>query len=145
MLAQSFLERVEDKVVVDLGVVAGRIDASQLRFTSPSRHYHTLMHLARVATIVENGAEVRYAFTEIRLERVDTDIHQSFELLGIPFTGFRVGKVDVCHSRLPQIPSVGCMVELCAETACVSFQTHCQTSPLARLIKYPFSTPSLKR
>ena len=115
MLSKSFLERVEDEVVVDLSVVAGKVDASQLRSTSPSRHHDPLVHLARVATVVEHGAEVRYPFTEIRLERVDADVHQSFELLGIPFTGFRVGKVDVCHSRLPQVPSAERTVQSCTK------------------------------
>lgn len=116
VLAQSLLERVEDEVVVDLSVVAEKANLSQLSSTLLPRHRHSLVHPSRVASVMENGAEMRYSFAEICLEGVDTDIHQSFELLGIPFAGFRVGKVDICHPRLPQVPSVRCVAELCTKS-----------------------------
>ena len=44
-------------------------------------------------------------FTNSYLERIDSNIHQVLELLGVPLACVWVGKVDISHTGLPQVPS----------------------------------------
>jgi hypothetical protein len=55
---------------------------------------------------VELYTDMRDPLPEVRLERIHADIHQPFELFGIPLARVRVGEIDIGHPGLPQVPSV---------------------------------------
>jgi hypothetical protein len=62
-----------------------------------------VVHFLRIGTIMPHHIG-RDALAEVGFEAVDADIHQPFQLVGIPFTGVRVGEVVNRQPRLPFIP-----------------------------------------
>ncbi len=62
-----------------------------------------VVHFLRVRTIKPLHIG-RDAFAKVGLEAVDAHRHQTFEFVGVPLTGFRVGEVIYRQPRLPLIP-----------------------------------------
>ena len=82
-LAQVFFEHVPHQLVVNESVV--------------------VVHFLRVG-IVEPTYVGWDALAEVSFEAVDAHLHQAFQLVGVPLTGFRVGEVINRQPRLPFIP-----------------------------------------
>lgn len=82
--AESFLNGIEDDLVVEVGVIVVRFEW--------------------IAAIVVLDAEMRDSFSKIGLECVDADVHQPSQQVGVPLARFRISEIDDSHPRLPQIP-----------------------------------------
>ncbi len=81
--AYRLFQHVPHQLVIDIGVV--------------------VVHFLRIGA-VEPLHVGRNALAKVGLEAVNADIHQAFQLVGIPLAGFRVGKVVDRQPRLPFIP-----------------------------------------
>ena len=62
-----------------------------------------VVHFLRIGTVKPLNVS-RNAFAKVSFEAINADIHQTFQLVGIPLAGFRIGKVINRQARLPFIP-----------------------------------------
>ena len=61
------------------------------------------MHLLWIGSVKPLHVR-RDALAEVGLKAVDADVHQAFQLVGIPPARFRVSEVINCQPRLPLVP-----------------------------------------
>ncbi|MOA02546.1 hypothetical protein D3C78_1220020 [compost metagenome] len=81
--AHGLFQHVPHQLVIDIGVM--------------------VVHFLRIGTVMPQHIG-RDAFTKVRLEAIDADIHQAFQLVGVPFAGVWICKIVNCQPRLPLIP-----------------------------------------
>ena len=62
-----------------------------------------VMHFLRIGTVKPLNVS-RNAFAKVGFEAVNANIHQTFQLIGIPLTGLRISEVVNRQARLPFIP-----------------------------------------
>jgi hypothetical protein len=94
---------------IHLAILDGNLPSPT--FTLSSGNVHTglftllqVVGLDGVATVMKFDTEMRNPLSEVGLECVYADIHQTLQELAVPLAGFGIGKVHNCHTGLPKIP-----------------------------------------
>lgn len=62
------------------------------------------MHSGRVGVVVVFNAFDWDSFGEVSLETVDTHVHESFQVAGVPSACGGIGEVHDGHASLPEVP-----------------------------------------
>ena len=83
LLTHGLFQHVPHQRVVDVGVM--------------------VMHLLWIGSVKPLHVR-RDALAKVGLKAVDADVHQAFQLVGIPPARFRVSEVINCQPRLPLVP-----------------------------------------
>ena len=66
---------------------------------------NSLTKVGLTSSRISTRCRMRFESTKSYLERIDANIHQVLELLGVPLACVWVGEVDIGHTGLPQVPS----------------------------------------
>lgn len=86
ILAESLLQKIKDKLVVQEGV--------------------RIVHFIRIRAIMPRNIDMRNAFSEIGLECIHAEVQKGFEFSSVPFGSLGVREVNNSETWLPEVPAL---------------------------------------